>query len=238
MKFEPQRIWEGHPVVLVGGGPSLIGFDFSVLENVRTIVCNDAFKLGHPIVDVALFCDTAWFESNKRDISNHWTDSGIMFTSVNPQTYEMNLPWLHAFRKETKGWNTDGKISMNRSTGAAAIHLAWMMGASEVFLLGYDCGFKEKDKPRWHSYNPKPMKEQSVQVFQNGFNDMEEGRKKVAPEFKITNVVKGDSSKLDHFEKIQMSEFLSNPIITKEVPSGSVSQTPLSEATRTFMDED
>lgn len=239
MKVEPQQIWKGESVVVIGGGPSLGGFDFSILHDVRTIGCNDAFHLGFPIVDICLFVDTWWWNQNKREINNHWTDSGIIFAAVNPSCYEEKVPWLHAYRKCTSGgFPTDGSIAMNNCSGAGAAHLAWALGAKEVFLLGCDCKFEKPAASRWHRHNPRPMKESAGGQFVKGFAHLEKERAKVAPDFKITNVVRGDSSDLDMFEKLEMDEFVSKtlPGIKERRYNGGIFTTSISETERTSLE--
>ena len=43
--------WTGHPCFIIGGGPSLKGFDFNLLEGRKTIGINRAFEFFNPLPD-------------------------------------------------------------------------------------------------------------------------------------------------------------------------------------------
>jgi len=240
MKYAPQPIWEGESVVIICGGPSLEGFPFSVLREVRTIGCNDAYHLGFPIVDMCLFVDTWWWQQNKREINNNWKDSGIMFASVNATTYEEKVPHLYAFKKMKRGtFPENDEVPMNNCSGAAAVAVAYVMGAKEVFLLGSDCKFQKILHTRWHLHNARPMKDSAGGQFIKGFAAFEKERAVKAPDFKVTNVVNGDSSDLEVFPKIQMKEFMDEvlPKLIERNSDGQVSEETLPETECDSMDE-
>ena len=46
----PDQAWKGHPCIIIGGGPSLIGFNWRLLRGWRTIGINRAFEKFEPTI--------------------------------------------------------------------------------------------------------------------------------------------------------------------------------------------
>ena len=158
------------PVVVIGGGPSLIGYDWTALQQAQArgrvfvIGVNDAYRFGFP--DLVLFGDYGWLMLNDRgdgwrhrEALEMYAKSGKTVVGVVPdptprQYIELKkLSFLNLIKREPKhGLSVSpSSLGWNCNTGAAAINLAFLIGASAVLLLGFDCRGNRKDKsPNWH----------------------------------------------------------------------------------------
>src|SRR6266567_7879059 len=193
----PEREWEGEDAFLIGGGPSLDRFDFSQLEGLNTIGCNDAFRLGN-IIQICIFGDRMWWERNKHNLEYF---SGRLVTNA-PGLLGYNLPNVLKMTRAVHGLHSGSVLGWNYSTGAMAINLAVSLGASGIFLLGYDLVNKQ-GRSHWHTYNPKTIREDSYDRFLMGFKKVKE----CLPEgVRVVNVTDG-SSRVDCFEKIDFETF-------------------------------
>lgn len=127
------HIWDGDTVFIIGGGPSLIGFDASCILNRRVIAVNCAFKLGQ--FDAMFYGDPlfpnlfgqgldefAGLKITTRD--EHLGRPGIRVVLRNGNAYGLSL------KPDTLHWNL--------SSGACAINLAVLLGAGKIVLLGFD----------------------------------------------------------------------------------------------------
>lgn len=205
--WTPTRDWEGQDAFLIGGGPSLLNFDFKQLAGKNTIGCNDAFKLGYDIVKICIFGDARWWHDNRFQLEQF---EGKVVTNATSLT-TINVPNLKKMKRVRDGLHTGNTLGWNYSTGAAAINLAVSLGATRIFLLGYDLSNKGH-KSHWHKYNPKVTNEYSFRRFIGGFKlvhgDLPEG-------VKVYNVTDG-SSLLPHFTKISFAD-LQELILKQEV---------------------
>jgi hypothetical protein len=195
--------WINEDVHIIGGGSSLLGFDFSKLESKRVIGCNDAFNLGPQVVDVCLFGDTSWWQKNKWELEKF---KGRV-ASVSTGTVNFQLPWmLQLTRAETPGLHRPPLLGWNYSTGAAAINLALQLGARRVFLLGFDLCRKE-EKTHWHKKRDKLTTDVSFLRFLNGFKRLAEDLT-MFPEASLCNVTDDDPRlPTKYFPKVSFSTY-------------------------------
>lgn len=210
--WTPTREWEGQDAFLIGGGPSLSEFDFSQLKGRRVIGCNDAFHLGPEIVSYCVFGDCSWIYRKKWEIS----ESGVELVTCSPTLLNFKFPRLRAMRRKMHGIGSGDTVGWNYSTGALAIDLARMLGARQVFLLGYDMS-NQGNKSHWHRHNGKTVQAYSFDRFLRGFSDLSQALK-IVPDFQVFNVTDG-TSRLDVFPSMTFSalrELLTlSPLVSK-----------------------
>lgn len=203
--WAPTKEWQGQDAVLIGGGASLRGFNFSLLRGSNVIGCNDAFRLGPEIVDFCLFGDFSFWERSHEQLK---TFRGRVVTCA-ATMLNKPVPWLLQMRRIRDGLHEANILGWNYSTGAAAVNLALSLGAFRIFLLGYDLGSLpgENGKPasHWHDAHPVPPREESYRRFQRGFHTLAASLKRY-PQVSVFNVTDG-SSKLDVFSKIDYATF-------------------------------
>jgi len=141
----PDGSWKDQRCFIIGGGPSLTGFDFERLRGERIIAINKAFAYCM-FADVLYFMDYIHFYSELKsgkfggEMLAKWnTFPGIKVFS---DSHARNLPdshWINlAFNPQ--GVSRSQKRGINRGTncGYGAINLAVVMGANPIYLLGYD----------------------------------------------------------------------------------------------------
>lgn len=199
--WSPKPEWKGADVYLVGGGSSLRKFNFTALRGRNTIGCNHAYLLGPDVIQYCLFSDPSFWEKNKDQLA---VFKGKVVTCA-AILHNKPIPWLLQMRRIRDGLHEGNILGWNYSTGAAAINLAVSLGASRIFLLGYDLGVQPngangKPVSHWHDNHPTPPREEAYRRFLRGFHNVAASLKRL-PDVQVYNVTDG-SSKLDVFERI------------------------------------
>ncbi len=177
--FRIPQLWKGERVFILGGGPSLMDEDLSLIYNEKVIGVNDAFKLGD-WVDVAWSTDCQWLKWNEKQLDGF---KGIKL-SAPPCRCKHDV--IKIARKHQSGICTDPSlVYWSRSSGASAINLAYHLGAVEVVLLGFDMKMRGNNH-NWHSnhqHTPRPTIYQ--QLFIKQFDKIAEDAKSLG--LKIIN---------------------------------------------------
>ena len=154
------RMWEGEDVFIIGGGPSLVDFDWEPLKNKHLIGCNDAYQLGD-WVDVCYWGDYGWWELFWRDEvlvkegRQRHTIPGLLrypglCVTCNPACLDKDER-VHVLEKRPVGiYVQQYRVGWNFNTGISAINLAALFGASRIILLGFDMKHSETGESNWH----------------------------------------------------------------------------------------
>lgn len=154
------KLWNGGQVFVLGGGPSLLDEDLSLIYDKHVIGVNDAFKLGD-WVDVSWSTDCEWLKWNEVPLANF---PGVVLTGT-------QCKCVHPRAVRVKRKNQNGlypgpeQVYWNKNSGASAINLAYHLGATEVILLGFDMKLRE-GKHNWHD-NHKRVPRSTI--YQNLF---------------------------------------------------------------------
>ena len=169
--FTAPRIWLRDTVFIIGGGPSLEGFDWSPLHDRPCIGCNDAYveplstprpDRTHVIrtwLDVCVFGDEGWWSrhwvdrvvsrKNKRDHQGLLHYPGLIVTNCVKGDIKA-VSRLKVMQRCNRGVkHPPHQLSWYQNTGAAAICLALLFGASRIVLLGFDMR-RINGKNNWH----------------------------------------------------------------------------------------
>lgn len=144
------KLFNGEQVFIIGGGASLFLFRqnekvMSFLRSQKTIAVNGGLSFL-PEATAHFFADRVWYLREKQRVDAY---SGTKITldkgAVSRETGLVNFPsiadnpGLTVLPYCSFGWVKEGNvIPFNRSSGAAAINLAHLMGAGSAVLLGYD----------------------------------------------------------------------------------------------------
>lgn len=147
-RVEP--IWVGETVYVIGGGPSLIGFNWNSLIGKRTIAINKAI-VSYPNADALYWTDSRVYGWYKQDIDKF---RGLKYTIRHHATYPADVKVL---RKSNKFGLEEAKDALchGNNSGYAAINLAYLLGAKKIVLLGYDM-HNEGTKSHYHEGYPVP----------------------------------------------------------------------------------
>ncbi len=150
------EIWSGSTVFIIGGGPSLLKQDLSLIHGKRVIGVNQAYKLG-PWVDVCWYGDKGWYDSNRPMINEY---GGLIVTCSTESINKRRSRIKYVGRSKQAGieYSKRTHVAWNSNSGGSAINLAYWLGARTVVLLGFDMQnpIDPKDlQTHWHNdYKP------------------------------------------------------------------------------------
>lgn len=188
MHWKASKIWDGGDCFIIGGGASLaeqfrtppdllpatreefkqFGDCLKVLHGQKVIGVNLAAFLG-PWVNIGFFADS----SSYTEFRGWWDEYPGMKISTAGKFSDNKFPSvLHLYRdnKTTFSRNKNAIGWKCGNSGAAAINLAWMLGASRVFLLGFDMQSNKKGQPWWHAGYPDKRQTPSVRQLKKNPN--------------------------------------------------------------------
>lgn len=149
----------GTDVFIVGGGSSLKGFDFTLLNGKNVIAINSAYRY---VVreDVVLFWGDAAFASHEAEIlENH--PSKYKITSRVMADYAIEHGKLGAagstILKKTGDYGYDPNVDnvKGNNSGTQALNFAINLHPSRIILLGFDMGYVGS-KSHFHDLHPTP----------------------------------------------------------------------------------
>jgi hypothetical protein len=138
------REWEGDTAFLLGGGPSLRGFDASVLDGRRCIVVNNSWELV-PDADVLFFADKKWWMKHGPAVK-----AGFRGKYIATISDAQDEALLHLSHTRKPGLETDPtSVRHGGSGGYMSINVAFHFGVSRIVLLGYDLR-TDGEHTHWH----------------------------------------------------------------------------------------
>lgn len=161
----PEGSWDGRPAVIVGGGPSLAGFDWNRLRRYRTIGVNLAFKFFDPTVSFSM--DTRFLK---------WMQDGLYGPGVWERfmtrpayrawllTYTATVPkGIHVIKVfKNYRWGLDHMsfsmadgIGHGINSGFGALNLAVVLRANPIYLLGFDMKHSPTGESHHHGGHPR-----------------------------------------------------------------------------------
>lgn len=204
--WKPEELWRDEDVFVIGGGPSLQGFDWQLLVSEKTLGCNSAFKLGPAVCKACVFGDKKWWEFNRDELAKYAAHRPV-YTNCTA-LFRQAAPWLRMMPREGSGLHREA-LGWNGNTGAAAINLALVLGARRVYLLGFDLKARGAQS-NWHAWHPwGPPRKPPYQQFLRGFNAVWRDWHAKFNDRKIVNLVIGDSSALPEsiVPRIELDKF-------------------------------
>jgi hypothetical protein len=142
--FSISREWAGETAFLLGGGPSLCGFDAGVLRGRgRVIAINNSYLLC-PGAEVLYFCDRSWWLAHQAAIAEVFPGR-ILTTAAVEDARVLRLRNTGHSGLET---SADG-VRHGCNSGYQAINVAYHFGAARIVLLGYD--LRVNGRTHWHA---------------------------------------------------------------------------------------
>jgi hypothetical protein len=151
------RSWKGETCCILAGGPSLRGFDASVLVGRRVIAINDSWRLC-PWADVHYYCDAGWWNGqivlNRRSLDGSvcfldmmqvgfWVKGSLPNEADHPHARTVRFTGQQGLETVATG------LRHGSNSGYAAINLAYLFGAQRILLLGFDMR-TEARRSHWH----------------------------------------------------------------------------------------
>lgn len=138
-------------VFIIGGGPSLQGFDFARLDGEVTIGINYVYRYYTP--SVLIFNDKSFYQANAAAIN------GLHTIRVGNRKHFKNHPSVVGAPMIENGLPFNGVEGLSKGlyctylTGLTALSLAIALKFDKIYLLGYDAGFQidpEQTGRRFH----------------------------------------------------------------------------------------
>jgi len=177
----PNGAWEGHPAVIVGGGPNIPpDFNWKSLHRFRTISTNRAFEKFDPTITFSMDPRfLMWVKSNRYGEAVHERFARLSTYRVWLVTYVAHLPpecyVIPVFQSYDAGLRTFSDdmtkgLGHGNNSGYAALNLAFVLGADPIYLLGFAMNHKPNRVSHWHSGHPIPQEEHTVKSFIPAFN--------------------------------------------------------------------
>jgi hypothetical protein len=151
-KVEPE--WKGETCYIIGGGPSVNTTDTSYLPG-RIITANEAGLTVRPDADILLFSDMRWWEWNHTRIGLF--KGPRIVTSIEIKNGPANL---HHLKRYTGNQNLGLPLSEDPTrlsgwcSGGRCINLAFLLGAKNIVLIGFD--MHEKQGDNFHNMHKAP----------------------------------------------------------------------------------
>lgn len=168
--------WSGQPAYLIGGGPSLKDFDWSLLFNRENVIVVNAGMKHAPNAAIFFTEDIRFIERFHLEPWYLAFRGERVFHALDPQ-YETDAlhcdPGLTIVRKHggdwarnDKYWSTSFKDGLSYSSNSmiGALNIADLLGADPVYLLGVDCVPVGRDNPNFHSLYPQDWRTPNGQL--------------------------------------------------------------------------
>ena len=158
----PRYAWEKQRCFIIGGGESLKGFDFSRLDGELTIGINRSYEFFDSTL---LYMMDLLYQDKivKGEMDRHtrveskkkfqnFKGTKIMLCPVSPYPIDSSIHLIRRIEKRYVSLDIWEGIFGGSNSGFGALMLAIVMGASPIYLLGFDmkCG----DFTHWHNGYP------------------------------------------------------------------------------------
>jgi hypothetical protein len=169
--------WQGRRCFIIGGGPSLAGFDFSQLRGELVIGINRAFEKIAPSVifsmDSRLY---AWIKSGMlgQEALDKYEKSTARKIWVEAPSFKFGAEVLVIPRLEGVGIgrSLSGGLYTGSNSGLAALNLAVVLGANPIYLLGFDLISRDQFQQWWHDGYPTVQRDKVYQTFRKEFEEV------------------------------------------------------------------
>lgn len=182
--------WDDRPVALIGTGPSLKGFDFVQFEETAchlVAVKNAMFDL--PYTDAIFGLDFQWVKKHNSILEQLAADHRQVYLSVMEPSVKGAIHLR--FRQTQEGGLSDdpGVIECGFNSGYGALNLAYLKGARQIVLFGYDYRGGHYCPERYPEYRPHEAWESWGAHFSTTLEQLERRRIEVvcaSPDSAIT----------------------------------------------------
>lgn len=183
--------WKGQRCFIVGGGPSLKGFDFNRLRGERVIAVNKAyfdapfadimFAMDRPLLDLITSCKLG---ENYRQAFELFSGTKL-WLDLSGYSYPAGIYSVPSAGEI--GWTKHLKEGLyhGQNSGYGALNLAMVLGANPIYLLGYDCSLGPDGKKNYHDGYPSGRNPDALNRFLEAFKV---GARMISPEHDIINL--------------------------------------------------
>jgi hypothetical protein len=169
----PDGAWSGQPCFIIGGGPSLIGFDFERLRGRgHVIAINRAFEYA-PWADILFFMDNKFYKiCHEGERYAKWLAfKGLrVFLDLMGRKYD-DCYHIRSLGRVGLSTSFSKGLYHGNNSGVGALNLALVLRARPIYLLGYDMHF-EHGRSHFHSGYGVTAREQTARGFVRDFERM------------------------------------------------------------------
>ncbi|MBM3210590.1 hypothetical protein FJZ33_00100 [Candidatus Poribacteria bacterium] len=174
----PAGIWRNKRCFIIGGGPSLKGFDFSQLKGELVITVNRGFEYFPSAINVCQDARVFGFYENREfkegdearkkfyDYKGYKSWLNVQAFPFPEDIYQIGIVHPADFNYT----NYSGGIPPYNNSGLNALCLAVCLGANPIYLLGFDCKGKDGRTANFHSGYLDTNKEEIYLDFIRDFN--------------------------------------------------------------------
>jgi hypothetical protein len=202
-------IIKGETVYIIGGGPSLKGFDFERLNGKITIAINSAMYFLQPTA--VFWCDGRWAAQNDDKLSALDCFKLGVVTTANPPadntrnryTLGRSLP---LYRTGTEGYDATLYRVRGNNSGTMAINMCCNMQAKRIILLGFDVGVVDKQSHFHANLQDRIGDQVYINDFLPNFKSLHAGLIANGVKTEILNA--SSISRLEMFTKINLDDYI------------------------------
>ena len=140
-------IWQNQRCFILGGGPSLTGFDFNTIKDENTIGINKAFTV-FPDTKINYSMDLKFYKEiqarkteEDKKLYNSWTDyKGIkvFLKTSNNFVFDKDIIVLNKLSQKAISFDVSKGVYAGSNSGFGALMLSISLGCKQIFCLGYD----------------------------------------------------------------------------------------------------
>lgn len=193
----PKNSWKGHRCFIIGGGPTVLTHNLDRLAGELTIGVNRAYDVYYPSILCAL--DPQFFE---------WAEDGAfgIFSEMRYRSYPGTKVWVQV-RKDTSVnassvYNVENLAKNCNNSGQAAINLAIELGASPIYLIGFDL---QGNPTNFHDGYPTEASPDAYEAFRESIDRFVPEK---AKEYGVEVINLSPDSSLTIFPKANFDEVL------------------------------
>ncbi len=222
------REWEGLPVILIGGGPSLTAEQIETTrraretDRVRVIAINDAY-LGAEWSDILYAADSSWWNDHLRGIPKPMLKLSAAQVrerieafpgdrcSIQNSGTDVADARVHLLRNKNvdpngrgihgTGLSLDpGALVTGSHSGWQALNVAVLAGSRDIILIGFDGQVAKDGRTHWSGGHPVATPEAAYGLYRKTFSEGEADLK--AAGVRVLNASPGTA--IDTFEKVDI----------------------------------
>jgi hypothetical protein len=139
--------WDNKTVYIIGGGPSLKGFDFSKLTGLTIGVNDSAFKAK---TQVLFSLDKVWMHKRVKEIRQFEGEKYLAVApGYSPQKH-FDVPGaVYLNRRRGPGMSSDPRDIWSSNSGFGALNLCFLKKARTIVMMGLDMCVDDTSS-HWH----------------------------------------------------------------------------------------
>ena len=175
----PDGAWNGRPAFIVGGGPSLRGFDWSRLDGELSIGINRAYESYDPTIVFSMDnrywndIELAKYGEKARDKFQVYDYGLKCWMDVANALYPNDIVTVGCCGPERWGESLRTGIGSGGNSGFGAVNIAFLLGANPIYLLGFDMKGMGDGRQAWfHSGHIVNQGDKVYKQFKQRFKDV------------------------------------------------------------------